>query len=108
MQEIPSCSSYGDSWNFSMVCLHEQLDSKWTLRPPSITSVGLVVSHLVLALGPYLPYLQPRFYRPNNALLSSNLPHDYNENVGYYLCLLNPKIVHANWFSTCNATTIAR
>ena len=35
----------------SMVCLHEQLDTTWALRPPSITSVVLVVSHLVLALG---------------------------------------------------------
>ena len=65
MQEIPSRSSCGDSWNFSIICLHKQLDATWVLRPPSITSVVLVVSHLVLALGAqiyntYLSYLQPR------------------------------------------------
>ena len=51
MQEIPSWSSCGDSWKFSIICLHEQLDATWALRPPSITSVVLVVSHLVLALS---------------------------------------------------------
>ena len=65
MQEIPSWSNCVDSWNISIICLHEQLDTTWALIPPSITSVLLVVSHPVLALGTeiyntYLPYLQPR------------------------------------------------
>ena len=62
MQEIPSWSNCVDSWNIKIICLHEQLDTTWSLRPPSITSVMLVVSHLVLALGTeiYFSYLQPR------------------------------------------------
>ena len=119
MQEIPSWSSCGDSWNFSITCLHKQLDATWALRPPSITSVVLVVSHLVLALGTeiyntYLPYLQPRLRIHNlymdvvhvSTVIMTNdsgapithysppTSHTVIMIFGYYLCLLNPKRVH--------------